>query len=101
MNDSSTVRRGPKVYLLHAPEVECIGRGKAHAPYGFGCKVSIATPVSAPKGGQLVVHAKALHGNPYEGHTVGPAIVSSTMPQCAVSSRLPTIMMPRSGSWSR
>ena len=34
-------RRGPKVYSLHAPEVECIGKGKAQAPYEFGCKVSI------------------------------------------------------------
>jgi len=25
---------------------------------------SIATPVTAPKGGQFVLHAKALHGNP-------------------------------------
>src|SRR5262249_39345820 len=32
-------QRGPKVYSLHAPEVECIGRGKARAPYEFGCKV--------------------------------------------------------------
>src|SRR5262249_53456250 len=59
---------------LHAPEVECIGRGKARAPYEFGCKVSIATPVTAPKGGQFVLHAKALHGNPYDGHTLGPVI---------------------------
>jgi hypothetical protein len=46
--------------------VECIGRGKARSPYEFGCKVSIATPVTAPKGGQFVLHAKVLHGNPYE-----------------------------------
>ena len=44
------------------PEVECIGRGKARAPYEFGCKVSIVTPVTAPKGGQFALHAKALHG---------------------------------------
>jgi hypothetical protein len=50
-------QRGPKVYSLHAPEVECIGRGKARAPYEFGCKVSIATPVTAPKGGQFVLSA--------------------------------------------
>ena len=25
-------QQGPKVYSLHAPEVECIGRGKARAP---------------------------------------------------------------------
>jgi IS5 family transposase len=67
-------QRGPKVYSLHAPEVECIGKGKARKPYEFGCKVSIATPVTAPKGGQFVLHAKALHGNPYDGHTLGPVI---------------------------
>src|SRR5579872_2863070 len=67
-------QRGPKVYSLHAPEVECIGKGKARTPYEFGCKVSIVTPVTAPKGGQFVLHAKALHGNPYDGHTLGPII---------------------------
>ncbi len=35
--------RGWKFYSLHAPEVECIGKGKAHRPYEFGVKVSIAT----------------------------------------------------------
>jgi transposase, IS5 family len=67
-------QRGPKVYSLHAPEVECIGKGKARAPYEFGCKVSVATPVTQPKGGQFVLHARALPGNPYDGHTLGPAI---------------------------
>lgn len=46
----------------------------ARAPYEFGCKVSIATPVTSPKGGQFVLHAKALHGNPFDGHTLGPVI---------------------------
>jgi IS5 family transposase len=45
-------------------------------PYEFGCKVSIATPATAPKGGQFVLHAKALHGNPYDGHTLGPVITN-------------------------
>jgi len=67
-------QRGPKVYSLHAPEVECIGKGKARTPYEFGCKVSIATPATKPKGGQFVLHAKALHGNPFDGHTLGPVI---------------------------
>ena len=66
-------QRGPKIYL-HAPEVECIGKGKARTPYEFGCKVSVATPVTSPKGGQFVLHAKALHGNPYDGHTLGAII---------------------------
>ena len=67
-------QRGRKVYALHAPEVECIGKGKARAPYEFGCKISVATPVTKPKGGQFVLHAKALHGNPFDGHTLGPVI---------------------------
>src|ERR1700726_4931765 len=79
-------QRGPKVYSWHAPEVECIGRGKARTPYEFGCKVSITTPATAPKGGQFVLHAKALHSNPYDGHTLGPPISkSSQVPQCAAS----------------
>ena len=67
-------QRGWKLYSLHAPEVECIGKGKARAPYEFGCKVSVATPVTSPKGGQFVLHAKALHGNPFDGHTLGPVV---------------------------
>ena len=67
-------QHGWKLYSLHAPEVECIGKGKAKAPYEFGCKVSVATPVTKPKGGQFVLHAKALHGNPYDGHTLGPVV---------------------------
>lgn len=67
-------QRGPKVYALHAPEVECIGKGKARAPYEFGCKVSVATPATKPKGGQFVLHVKALHGNPFDGHTLGPMV---------------------------
>jgi IS5 family transposase len=64
----------PRVYALHAPGVECIGKGKARAPYEFGCKVSVVTPVTKPKGGQFVLHAKALHGNPFDGHTLGPVL---------------------------
>ncbi len=67
-------QRGWKLYSWHAPETECIGKGKAHKPYEFGCKVSVATPVTKPKGGQFVLHAQALHGNPYDGHTLGPVI---------------------------
>ena len=69
--DQRQRQRGPKVYSLHAPEVECIGKGKAHRPYEFGVKVSVATPVRRCKGGQFVAHVKALPGNPYDGHTLG------------------------------
>jgi IS5 family transposase len=67
-------QRGPRVYSLHAPEVECIGKGKPHKPYEFGVKVSVATPLKHSKGGQFVVHAQALPGNPYDGHTLADVI---------------------------
>ena len=63
-------QRGKKIYSLHAPEVECIAKGKAHKPYEFGVKVSIATTLNHSAGGQFVAHAKALPGNPYDGHTL-------------------------------
>jgi IS5 family transposase len=66
--------RGKKVYSLHAPEVECIGKGKAHKPYEFGVKVSVATSLDRSKGGQFVLHAKALPGAPYDGHTLATVI---------------------------
>lgn len=38
-------QRGPKVYSLHAPEVECIGKGKAPRPYKFGVKAASSSPI--------------------------------------------------------
>jgi len=67
-------QRGPKVYSLHAPEVECIGKGKPHKPYEFGVKVSVATTLKHSKGGQFVAHVQALPGNPYDGHTLAEVI---------------------------
>ena len=74
VRDQQQHQRGPKVYSLHAPEVECIGKGKAHRPYEFGVKVSVATTHRHSKGGQFVTHAKALPGNPYDGHTLATVI---------------------------
>ena len=53
-----------KLYALHAPEVECIGKGKARKPYEFGVKASIA--VTHRNG--LIVGARTFPGNPYDGH---------------------------------
>jgi IS5 family transposase len=72
--DQKQRQRGRKIYSLHAPEVECIGKGKAHAPYEFGVKVSVATTLKRSKGGQFALHAKALPGNPYDGHTLATII---------------------------
>ena len=74
VKDQRRGERGHKIYSLHAPEVECIGKGKAHKPYEFGVKVSIATTLNRCKGGQFMVHAKAMPGNPYDGHTLATVI---------------------------
>ena len=71
-------QRGPKIYSLHAPEVACIGKGKAHRPYEFGVKVSVATTLNRSKGGQFVAHVAALPGNPYDGHTLASVIPAIT-----------------------
>ncbi len=43
---------------------------KARAPYEFGVKVSLTTTNKRCKGGQFILHAKALPGNPYDAHTL-------------------------------
>ena len=55
-----------KLYSLHASEVVCLAKGKAHRPYEFGCKVAVA--VTNREG--FVLASKALEGNPYDGHTL-------------------------------
>ena len=65
-----------KLYSLHAPEVECIGKGKAQARYEFGVKVSLATNAAAP-GGQFVLGARALPRNPYDGHSLAAQIAQT------------------------
>ena len=54
-----------KLYALHAPEVECISKGKARTPYEFGVKVSVATPLN-----EGLVGMRSMPGNPYDGHTL-------------------------------
>src|SRR5262245_38829115 len=67
-------QRGFKLYSFHAPEVECIGKGKARRPYEFGVKASITTTNRRARGGQFVLHATSLPGNPYDGHTLASVI---------------------------
>jgi len=71
-------KASPKIYSWHAAEVECIGKGKAKAPYEFGCKATITTPNGCAPGGMFVLHADALHGNPYDGHTLGSVLAETT-----------------------
>lgn len=59
-----------KIYSVHEPMVECISKGKAHKRYEFGCKFSVA----ATSRGGWFIGAKAVHGNPYYGHTLKDAL---------------------------
>ncbi len=77
-----------KLYALHAPEVECIAKGKACKPYEFDVKVSITT--THQEG--LVVDARSMPGNPYDGHTLAEAleqaaILSDVTPEVAIVDR--------------
>lgn len=73
-----------KLYALHAPEVECISKGKAKQPYEFGVKVGIA--VTHRQG--LIVGARSFPGNPYDGDTLAEqleqvGILTETTPTTA------------------
>lgn len=60
-----------KCYSVHAPEVACIAKGKAHQRYEFGCKVAIVTTTRS----NWIVAIAAHPGNPYDGATLKPALV--------------------------
>ena len=65
----------PKLYSFHAPEVSCINKGKSKQPYEFGVKVGIASTVR----GNLIVGARAFHGNPYDGHTLSEQLEQASI----------------------
>ena len=56
----------PKISSVHAPEVECIAKGKARIQYQFGVKVGLVTTSKE----SFVLAAASLPGNPYDGHTL-------------------------------
>ncbi len=59
-----------KLYSIHAPEVECLAKGKSHKRYEFGVKVSVATGTK----NNFVFGMQSLPGNPYDGHTLCDAL---------------------------
>ena len=63
-----------KLYALHAPEVECIGKGKARKPYEFGVKSAVV--VSHQHG--LMLGARTFPGNPYDGHILSAVLERAT-----------------------
>lgn len=64
-----------KLYAWHAPEVDCISKGKAKQPYEFGVKVGIASTLNA----NLIVGTKAFPGNPYDGHTLNAQLEQASI----------------------
>jgi len=70
---SQTKESKDKVYSIHEPHVECIAKGKVHKKYEFGCKVSL---VITHKDG-LALSVQAIHGNPYDGHTLKDVLKNS------------------------
>ena len=70
-----SIKGQPKLYAWHAPEVDCIGKGKARRPYEFGVKVGIASTFK----GNLIVGARAFHSNPYDGHTLNEQLEQATI----------------------
>ena len=63
-----------KLYALHTPEVECIGKGKARKPYEFGVKGAVV--VSHQHG--LMLGARTFPGNPFDGHILSAALEQAT-----------------------
>jgi len=78
-----------KLYALHAPEVECISKGKARTPYEFGVKVSIAATLKE----NIIVGMRSMPGNPYDGHTL-----AETLEQVSIlTNRSPKIVIVDKG----
>ena len=59
-----------KLYSLHAPEVLCIAKGKAHKKYEFGNKVSVVTSSKS----SWILGLESFQGNHYDGHTLYDSI---------------------------
>jgi len=93
-----------KLYALHAPEVECIAKGKARTPYEFGVKVTLATTLKEG----VVVGCRSMPGNPYDGHTLQEtleqvSILTNHAPKTAIVDKgyrgveVPNVQILRSG----
>ena len=59
-----------KIYSLHESEVVCISKGKSRNRYEFGSKVSLVMTHKK----SLITSSQSLDGNPYDGHTLKPAL---------------------------
>jgi len=64
-----------KLYSWHAPETECLAKGKARTPYEFGVKVGIASTLK----GNLIIGARSFPNNPYDGHTLNEQLEQASI----------------------
>lgn len=51
-----------RVFSLHGPEVDCIGKGKAHKKWEFGCKLGLVSTSRS----NFNLTSKAYSGIPYD-----------------------------------
>lgn len=63
-----------KLYSIHEPQVECIGKGKVYKKFEFGTKVGLVMTAKT----NWIVGAEAYPGNPYDGHTLKSALAQAT-----------------------
>src|SRR3990172_5297860 len=59
-----------KIYSLHEPHTQCIGKGKEHKKYEFGSKVSIIKT----KNSGVIIGAINIERNDYDAHTLESAL---------------------------
>lgn len=59
-----------RIYSVHAPETQCIAKGKLRKPYEWGHKVGLVTTAK----GQFVVGAVAFSQRPFDGHTLAASV---------------------------
>ena len=62
-----------RVFSLHEPEVDCIGKGKAHKKWEFGCKLGLVSTSRS----NFILTAKAYSGNPYDGHILSDLLLDA------------------------
>lgn len=77
-----------KIYSLHEPDVYCMSKGKAHKPYEFGCKVSLA--VTAKSG--IIVGTTSFEENKSDVHTLEQTLsqvqyITGKLPKEAICDR--------------
>jgi IS5 family transposase len=62
-----------RVFSLHEPEVDCIGKGKAHKKWEFGCKIGLVSTSRS----NFILASNAYPGNPHDGHVLSNLLLEA------------------------